>query len=119
MAHRRYIPVAALVACFGAAPLAADVQVNIGIPAAPQVLASPQPFVAVPDVPDVRYSPDNPLDVFFYRNRYYAWQDGWFVTPRPGEPSPPGSARRSCPHHHAIITDPRVVGASGRVVRPA
>ena len=86
MNRGRVVPIVVLTLCIGASAPAADVQVNIGIPAAPQVLAVPQPFVAVPDVPAVRYAPENPLDVFLYDDRYYAWQDGWFVTPRPGDP---------------------------------
>ena len=65
---------------------ATAVQARHDAPPAPAVLEIPQPFVPVPTVPKVHYAPDNPLDVFLYQNRYYAWQDGWFVTRQPGQP---------------------------------
>jgi hypothetical protein len=79
---------ALLVAVTSAAVRAADVQVgiNIGVPLPPVLVVQP-PLVVVPTTPAVSYAPEAPYDVFFYGGQYYAWQNnGWFVTPRVGQP---------------------------------
>ena len=64
---------------------AADVQVNIGVPA-PPVLSVQPPLVAVPAAPQVRYAPEVPYDMFYYGGQYYAYRDGWFRAPKVGQP---------------------------------
>ena len=72
-----------LVASTGA--VAANVQVNIGFPAPPILQVAP-PLVVVPAAPAVSYAPQAPYDVFYYGGQYYAYNNGWFVTPRVGHP---------------------------------
>jgi len=76
----------------GAMAVLAALTLSVAMPAEAATVAPPvltitvQPFIAVPTAPTVSYAPDYPLDVFHYGGRYYAWQGGWFVTDRPGQP---------------------------------
>jgi len=122
--YRLVVPLALLTAIVFSAPLRAQAR------NAPAVVEVPlQLFIAVPSAPTVYYAPEAPLDVFQYGGRYYTWQDGWYVTERPGTPwvyvadnqvprqvrlvpakyykrVPPGHAKkfdgeqRHHPHHH-------------------
>lgn len=67
---------------------AAEVNVNIGVPAPPAiVLQAPPRLVVVPTTPAVRYAPDLPYNFFRYGGRYYTVRDdAWFVAPSYGGP---------------------------------
>jgi hypothetical protein len=64
-----------------------NVDINIGVPLPPPVVvAPPPPVVVVPGSP-VYYAPAFPVDVFFYRGRYYRpYHNAWFSAPYYGGP---------------------------------
>src|SRR5215467_10863681 len=71
----RYVVGAFLVLAF-AAPAAAQVHIDIRLPA-------PPPLVVVPGVATVRYAPSAPGNVFFYGNQYWIYAEGgWHVSRR-------------------------------------
>ena len=90
MTHVRFFCVVCCLAWGLAWPRPAAAEVNVGIqigvPPPPPILVEPPPFVVVPATPAVRYAPAAPIDVFFYGDRYYAWNGGWFVSASFGQP---------------------------------
>ena len=70
--------VVALLAFILVTPVHAQVQVNIGIE-----LPAPPPLVVVPGIPSVQYAPAAPVNVFFYDDQYWLFDNGgWHVSRR-------------------------------------
>jgi hypothetical protein len=64
--------------------VAADVSVNVnlGPPPHPIVVAAPPPLVVVSPVPAVRYAPSLQVDLFLHESRWYYPHGGyWYVGP--------------------------------------
>lgn len=66
----------AVIACLAAAPVAAQVHIDIGIH-----LPAPPPLVVVPEVRAVQYVPSASANLFFYGNQYWVYaNNGWYVS---------------------------------------
>jgi len=79
-------PILATVVAVMALVVAGRASAGHGAASPPVLVLPPEPFVTIREVPTVSYGPQLPTDVFQYRGRYYTWQNGWYVTNKPGKP---------------------------------